>query len=266
MIGTCTLAVRAGCAAMLALATATATAQTRVTICADPNAPAMVFWDRDEAGVKTGRLVGFYVDLVSAAFERAGVQANYDGSYPWVRCLKMVEDGLIDFALGGFWDEDRARRFAFTRSYLRWTPQVFFDKRRPLTISSTADLRKYRGCGVTGFSYAHYGLRPADLDLGVTTFEQLVKKLEIGRCDYFVEELETFRDMKIDGVEVLKRPNLGHGSVPGAQEPTTHLLTRKGGPGEALIPEIDRHLTALIDNGQALGFWRRYLGNEPYRP
>ncbi len=266
MIGTCALALRAGCAAMLVLATAIATAQTRVTVCADPDPPPMVYWERDAGGAKTGRLIGFHVDMSRAAFERMGVQPTYIGDYPWARCLKLVEDGSVDFALGGFWDEDRARKFAFTRSYLRWTPQVFFDKRRPVTIGSAADLRKYRGCGVTGFSYAHYGLKPEDLDLGVTTFEQLLKKLELGRCDYFVEELETFRGMVIDGVDVLKRPNLGHAAVPGARAATTHLLARKGGPREALIPDIDRHLTTLIDSGQALAFWRRYLGNEPYRP
>ncbi len=251
--------------AVLLLGATAAWAQRQVTFCADPDPPPNT-WERDAKGQKTGRLVGMAVDLARAAFANLGMTVTFIGDYPWARCVKLVEEGQIDFAAGAYWDAERATRFTYTRAFWHLTPHAFFDTRRPVAIKSLADLRKYRGCGLAGNSYAHYGLGADDLDLGVNTFQKLYEKLRAGRCDYFLDEIENFSGMKIDGQDALKLPDLGYAPVPGAREPASHFITRKGGTAEALVEPFNRQMTLLIDSGRAREFWRVHGGPFPYRP
>lgn len=232
-----------------------------VTVCVDPD-PSRVPPGTNLASMPRGdRSPGFSIELAEAAFALVGRPLRLITEYPWSRCLKLVEDGDIDFALGAYHSSERARRFAYTVRYQRLSPRVFFHKQRPVQVNSTADLRKYRGCGMRGASYEHYGLAAKDLDLGVNEYAKLVDKLMEGRCDYFVEELEVFSGMNLPRLQ-----QLAEAPVPGAVAPTKHLVTRLGGRGEALIPDLNRAIAELIRSGRAARLWEREAGSVPYQP
>jgi polar amino acid transport system substrate-binding protein len=236
------------------------------TVCADPDPPPWVYWQRDARGRPTERLLGSSIDLVSAAFERMKLPVRFIGDQPWARCLRSVQAGEIDFALGAYRDAARERQFAYSVHYNTLTPQVYYSRRKPIKVQGVADLKAYRGCGMLGASYAHYGLSDSQLDLGVNNYPRLIAKLKAGRCDYFVEELEVISSYKLLGTDLLADPDIERQGLPGAQAPAKHLVTSLKGRGQTLLPRLNEALQALIDSGQAAVIWTRHAGDMPYRP
>jgi len=237
-----------------------------VSICADPDPPPWTYWMRDAQGKPTDVFVGASVDIVSAVFQRIGVKVDFRGQYPWARCLVMVERGEIDFAMDGYFDADRAKRFAYSEHYNTLTPQVFYRQERPVFANTLSDLKRFRGCGMVGASYEHYGLAPSDLDLG-TGYEPMIQKLQAKRCDYFVEELEVIAGYRLRGKDYLADSGIKHGQVPWGKAPAKHLLTAVGGPNAKLIPKINKALADVIKSGEASKAWKKHAGNDlPYSP
>ena len=235
-----------------------------VSICADPDPPPSIYWVRDAQGQKTSTLTGFGVDLLNEAFGRIGLRVRWV-AYPWARCLREAEEGRIDFAYGAYYSAERALRLAYSVPLRALTPQVFYLRSRPLAVHSKADLKQHTGCGLTGASYAHYGLAPEALDLGVNTYSKLVAKLKAGRCDFFVEELEVIQRLKDVGQDLVAEADLAHAPVPDAEPPTAHLVAGKGRPAAQRMPEVDAQLRRLIRSGEAARFWKRHSSTEPYK-
>ena len=249
----------------LALGSQWASAQP-VSVCADPDPPPWTYWVRDAQGQKTTTFVGSSVDTVRAAFERIGRTVDFKGEFPWSRCLVMVERGDVDFAMDAYFDADRAKRFAYSTHYNTLTPQIFFRTAHPIALTGLKDLKKYRGCGMLGASYTHYGLKPEQLDLG-TGYERMITKLKRQRCDYFVEELEVIAGYQIIGKDYLSDPEIGHGPVPGAKPPAKHLITARNGEAARLIPALDAALNALAKSGETERTWKKHTGNNlPFQP
>lgn len=256
---------RWGCCLALAMLPLGGLAQTTVSVCADPDPPPWTYWVRDAQGHKTRSYTGFSVDVFSAVFKKLGREVRFIGDVPWSRCLKMVEAGDIDYAMDAYFNTERDKLFAFSRHYNTLTPQVFYRADSPVEVRSTADLQRYRGCGMLGASYAHYGLQSEQLDLGVNTYQGMITKLKAQRCDYFVEELEVIAGYKKLGVDHLGDQALRYHAVTDAQAPAKHLIAAKGSAAAALLPEIDKQLGALIASGEAVKLWKKHGGGS-YKP
>jgi polar amino acid transport system substrate-binding protein len=237
----------------------------RVKVCADPDPPPWTYWKRDASGQKSAEFVGFSVDVLNAAFGRIGKTVEFHGELPWSRCLVMVEEGQMDFAMDAYFDADRAKRFAYTTHYNTLTPQIFFRRARPVRVQSLSDLKSLKGCGMNGASYSHYGLNASDLDLG-PGYDNMIKKLKAERCDYFVEELEVIAGYKIIGTDYLSDPAIANSPVPLAKAPAKHLITAKNGPWAKLIAPLDNALKAVIKSGEAAASWKLHSGGLAYTP
>lgn len=252
---------------LLALLAMPAQAQTQtISVCADPDPPPWTYWMRDADNKKTTVFVGSSVDTFKSVFERLGMSVSFIGNLPWARCLKMVQEGKIDFAMDAYYDSERAKVFAFTRHYNTLTPQVFYRKQKPVNIASRNDLKRYKGCGMIGASYAHYGLLPDQLDLGVNTYEGMITKLKAGRCDYFVEELEVIAGYKKLGRDFLNDPDMQHAAVPDAVAPAKHLIAVRGGRAEKLLPKIDEILEGMAQSGELGRIWKKHAPDTAFKP
>lgn len=248
---------------LLTLCSLAAQADEKVlTACADP--PAWTFMVQDASGAMTRSNGPFSLDMLEAAVARMGRVVRFL-PMPWARCMRQVEVGLVDFALGAYYSEDRARRFSYSVPYSKGTPQVFYMRARPIRVEKKADLHRYRGCGLIGGSYGHYGLDAKELDLGVNTYEKLVKKLQSNRCDYFVEELEVIAGYKHIGTNYLADPDLMHNTIPDVSAPAAHLIAGLNTPGSALMPQLNVALLELLRSGQAAQMWRRHAGDIPFQ-
>lgn len=257
----------AGLLALLAAGSAAASTHGRTTlsVCFEPEPAPWTYWVRDAHGNKTDQVAGFSVEFVRAAFMEAGHEVRFVSNLPWARCIRAVERGEIDFAMEAYYNEARAQKFQFSVGYNSLTPQIFFRKDRPLQFSSAADLMRYKGCGLRGSSYAHYGLANADLVL-VSDEPSMLYNLKAGICDYFPEELEELQSFKYSGQDFMADPMLGHVGVPFATAPMSHLMMRKSADGEALLRPINRAIERLIKSGEAAQIWSRYSKELPYQP
>jgi polar amino acid transport system substrate-binding protein len=173
--------------------------------------------------------------------------------YPWSRCLAYIKQGDIQLGMDTYFDAARAREVLYSEPYYTLTPQYYYSKRKypgGLGIQDRDDLKKFRGCGVRGYSYAHYGLSDRDLESGALDDIQLVEKLARGHCDYFVEELEVMQGYALTGHPFLDNPDLGHGAVPGAAPPQMHfILARNSAVSVWLLPLLNREITLSNKQG-----------------
>ncbi|WP_394471941.1 substrate-binding periplasmic protein [Roseateles sp. DC23W] len=250
-------------AALLGLAAMAATAQAKqpMTACGEPGlGPPWLY----RTPGQPQQLKGFLVDLWTPLFAQQGVTLKLIGDLPFKRCLRAVAQGEIDFALAAYRDEERARTLAFSAPYKTFTPQVFFRTAKPLKITSRADLKRWRGCGKNGASYAHYGLGPGDLDQGARNYQQLIEKLLVGRCDYFVEELEVIEQLELGKVDHLATPGLAHAPLSDVPAPAFHLVAARDSAAAALLPQLNAAFADARRTGEVARHWRRHAGKLPY--
>lgn len=209
-------------------------------------------------------LSGFLVDLWPPLFATLGVELRLIGDLPFKRCLRAVAAGEIDFALAAYHDDERAKTLAYSAPYKTFTPQVFFRAAQPLKIASRADLKRWRGCGKNGASYAHYGLVAGDLDQGARNYQQLIEKLLLGRCDYFVEELEVIAQLELGKADHLATPGLAHAPLPDVPPPAFHVVAARGSAAAALLPRLDAAFAEAQRKGDVARLWKRHAGKLPY--
>lgn len=254
----CTLALFA----MLAFA-GPAAAKTFTACMEASDGPPLLYYAEPAPG-QAPRLTGFNAEVWPLVLAQLGHTLAVRGDLPFKRCLRAVSIGEVDFALGVYRDEERARTLAFSAPFKTLTPQVFFRADKPLKIQSMADLKRWRGCGMNGSSYAHYGLQPGDLDQGARSFRTLFEKLMTGRCDYVVEELEVVQQLEINKRDYLATPGLAHAPVPGAVAPARHIVARLGSEAAALLPAMDDAYARLVRQGEVQKIWRRHAASAPF--
>ncbi|KQV53511.1 hypothetical protein ASC95_12330 [Pelomonas sp. Root1217] len=209
------------------------------------------------------QMSGFLVDLWPPLFARLGVELQLI-DLPFKRCLRAVASGEIDFALAAYYDEERGKTLAFSKPYKTFTPQVFFRAAQPLNIADRAGLKRWRGCGKNGSSYAHYGLGPNDLDQGARNYRQLIEKLLLGRCDYFVEELEVIEQWELGKVDHLATPGLAHAPLADVPPPAFHVVAARGSAAAELLPRLDAAFAEAVRKGEVAQRWKRHAGKLPY--
>ena len=252
------------CFQLFCFAPARAENMRAVSMCVDLDPPPPGTLKLDSNGKKIIPVEGAAIDIVKAAFARAGIPIEFDAEMPWKRCLLEVEQGIVDFALGAYYNDERAKVYAYSIHYNTLTPQLFFLASNPVHITQASDLKKYRGCGIYGSSYVHYQINSDDLVMG-SDYDSLYRKLLAGRCDYFAEELESVFESH-SGKAFMINPLIRHVAADWAQRPQRHLITAKNGPDTALLVQIDAALEYVIKSGQAEQLWKKAMGDLPYSP
>lgn len=228
-----------------------------VSICYDPP-PTML---RNDPNVLRAT---FFNYIVAESFAQIGVQVKYDLQHTFKACMDLVKNGQVDFLQGAYYDTERAKNFDYSDHYNTLTPQVFYRKDQPIKITQVSDLKRYKGCGIYGSTYAQYALSEKDLDLG-PGYKSMFNKLLAKRCDYFVEELEVLYEMGAAGTEFLDNPMISHTGVPGALPPSRYLITMKNGKASALLPKFNKALSQVIESAGAKEFWTRENGERAYQ-
>jgi polar amino acid transport system substrate-binding protein len=253
------------CTTLWAQGTAGDNSARPLVFCAEPGDSSVWFRRAPPVnGKPSGETLGFSVDLLTTVFSRLGHRVLIRGDLPWSRCLSLVQAGDIDYAFGAYHDAERAKTLAYSKPYKTLTPQIFFAAKHPVNAQTLADLKRYKGCGLHGASYAHYGLGERDLERGVTNFASLVAKLKAGRCDYFPEELEAFSASPGVLANYLNDPELLHTGIEGATAPARHLVAAKGSAAAQLLPAFDAQIAAMLKSGEFMQLWRKNAGDLPF--
>lgn len=137
---------------------------------------------------------GFCGAIAKAAFERAGhsVEITY---VPWARALRDAAAGRFDGILGGYYTEERARKFHFSapiaqaRGALIATPEVPLDR-----YDSLHELADYKIAVGNDFAHSEAFDRADYLNkLEVNRVQQLVHMLFKRRVDMVAMSVAVFR-------------------------------------------------------------------------
>ncbi len=224
-----------------------------ISLCAEPDFPPFMWFSRDENGKKSATQVeGYTIEVMKEAFGRMNIKVRFEMSYPWNRCMEMVKLGEVDFGMDAYFDKDRAKFFKYSKPYRKLTPQVFFLKETTdFKITKKDDLKKYKGCGLLGYSYDHYGLSSKELDSGAKSYNSAIEKLKAKRCVYFPEEYEVLTGFKILNKDYLSEGDILSLPVPGVDAPKLHLIAGlKNHKALKLIEKINQQIQKLEKSGE----------------
>jgi len=239
--------MRLACLCLLSLLAAGARAEDKLLACTeDADYPPFTYVDHS-----TGQrqIRGITVDLIDRLSKQIEVPIEIVMT-SLKRCLLGVERGVYDIGLDFYKDADRARKFDYSPPYMALQPYYFFDKSRHpegLEVRSKKDLQNYRGCGIIGYSYAHYGLAEGPkFNIAAQSHIMVGRMLFAGRCDYFPAAKELIEGYRAMGdTDLVDNPKLGFAPVPDVLAQNIHLIySRDSARLKSLRPAIDAFLVA----------------------
>ena len=192
------------------------------------------------------------IEYVSTHLERPIVIRKF----PWKRCLFLLERGEVDIVADAYHDVQRAKKFYYSRPYYKMTPQFYYDQRVFPDgfphASGPVSLPEYRGCGIQGYSYEHYGPGYNRLIKSASSLVQLFWQLARKRCDYVVEELEIVEGVNLLGPSIIDLSNIKHARPESARSPELHFIYSKDRAIDAkIIADINVAIQSFINSGQA---------------
>ena len=223
-------------------------------LCEDQDEWPPYLYQARENGKKSGKMVGYSVDVLDAIFSRYNIRYSIQ-FVPWVRCQKELKQGRsYQLAVNMSHNPERERDYLLTRSYYSTTSYYYYSRKlHPdgLRINTLADLKKYMVCGVHGYNYAIYGLNPAEVDQSAKKIPSLVAMLPLGRCDLFIEQLEILLGFGVLGEPVLNDPDLGREPLPGLPPTPFYMAISRNMPqAQALKTLLDTELGEMEASGK----------------
>ena len=237
-------------ALILSLAALPVRAET-VMACADQaEMPPFVYAERLN-GQRTGRIIGASIDLLRRIGQRHGWDVQVE-LLPWARCLALVADHRVAFALNTSAADARASGLQVSVPYFTMHNVYFYSRRaRPmgLTLARLKDVRRYHVCGLGGYRFEPFGIATDSVDRGTTAgYEQLIAKLHLGRCDLFIDSRETMagqylinphlRALLVDGT-LVSQP------LPDSPRRALYIAVADGAPASALLAKLNEGLQQL---------------------
>ncbi|MBT1444194.1 ABC transporter substrate-binding protein [Shewanella sp. JM162201] len=214
-------------------------------------------------GARTGELAGYDIDLLEQVFGKTGVGHKVI-ALPWRRCLKEVQEGLIDGAMSASLNDERRRLYLPSDAYYYLTPSYFYltaDVPKPPDIKSVYDLAQHGPvCGIKGFNYVNFGWLDADKLNKINELSLLPSMLKLKRCRFFLERMET-----LTGTLLLNQSNalvreLSAQPVPGIAPEPFHMLISPKSPHAALIRErFNQKVETMRANGELDALLRHHL-------
>ncbi|MGZ3181158.1 MAG: substrate-binding periplasmic protein [Telluria sp.] len=240
------------------------TAFPEIAICEDENEwPPYSYFARRN-GQRTDQVTGYAIDVIGEIFAKHDIKWHVD-MIPWQRCLAVARLGKrYQLTLNMSWSVERERDFLFSKPYYSTTTYYYYSRKhypQGLDVKSGADLHRYRLCGVRGYNYAGYGLRPGEVDQGASDFGSMIAKLHLGRCAAFVEKNEVMLGYAAIGKDYLADPDIGLAPVPGMPPGLFHLGVPKAFPqADALLKLLDAELVKMQDNGRLHALWMKAVG------
>jgi polar amino acid transport system substrate-binding protein len=209
---------------------------------------------------------GAALDLVRAAFERAGLRPHFTG-LPWARCVREVKGfdqrRVFEAMMPGSRSADREAEYLLSAPLHFEHGGVWYPKARfpdgPRLVSR-ADLAHYQLCGMHGSNFywlERWGVKA--IDTQALSVQAVLDKLEKGRCELFPAS----REIPLTSAEARRAfisPALAFEPYPDESEFSRHVLfTRSGERGAALRARFNEALIALHRSGEADRIYRRYL-------
>ena len=187
---------------------------TELLFCSDPWVP--------YAGHAGSENEGYIIDILRAIYEPLGYRVKYINA-PWSRCVRNTRDGKFSALAGA--DFDEVPDFVFPKKSIGVTRPTFFTlKDRDWTYDDIESLLEIKLGGIQDYTYSEgvdkYLRQHQDDDnvllvKGEDPLERLIKALEVGRIDAFVENAPVvYATIQRMGLDVNDFRDAGH-AMPG---------------------------------------------------
>jgi polar amino acid transport system substrate-binding protein len=190
---------------------------------------------------------GVAVELLKLIAEQSGWQLHID-LLPWSRCMRDASRSRYAIVLNVGPEEAQANQLLVSKPYFQLHGAYLYARQRypqGLAVTSVAELLASKLCGMGGRRFEAFGIPSERVDRGTTqSFEQLVTKLQLGRCDIVVGTREEVAGMYFKSDRL--RAQIADGSLKMEPLPKTRELKLHFGVPESL-PNAAALLQSLND-------------------
>jgi polar amino acid transport system substrate-binding protein len=238
---------------------------TSISICDDVNEwPPFTYFERID-GKKSNKVVGFSIDVLDDIFSRHNMRYTIT-MLPWSRCVLEVQNGkkyqmVIDFTS----TSERRKNYFISNQYYTTTTHYYYSKKQfpqGLVIKAMADLRRYRVCGIHGFSVNHTNFpdffKPGEVDQSAKDYPTVIAKLHLKHCDLFLSEYEAMLGFSKVGDRLFEDPNLANAPMPDLLPSVFRFgISRQYNLGENLLTLIDQELSQMEASGRLKALWKK---------
>lgn len=198
------------------------------------------------------RVDGVAPQILRLAAKQLGFEQISLTALPFARCIGMSAAGQFDIVVNVPTAQIDPKPFVISKPFIRVNSQYFYYRSRfpsGLVIGSLADLTKFKVCALQGYNADVYGLTPSQVDAGAKSYDVLVKKLELGRCDLFIERREVLSGLYLYD-PVLRGKLFGatidHRDLPDDEGNFLHFaISRKSNKADKLKIGIDKFITEI---------------------
>lgn len=198
--------------------------------------------------LETQQFEGIAFDMAKAVSQKLNLPLEIK-TLPWTRMLQYLEDGNLDMSVAIYWNQERDKKYLYTKPYFINEIRVYVKKGREFPFNHLDDLIGRRGIIPDGGSFGEEFdsfSKSHELDLyRVQHKEQLAGLVLTGRGDYFVQAY-------LDGVAYLKHYGLQDDVVPLPYPLATtnvHFALSRQSPCKNLLPQINQSIEALKREG-----------------
>lgn len=233
--------------------------------------PPYLYFKRDLGG-PTDEVTGYSAEMLQLSLERKGLRHTFD-MLPWKRCTESVRLGMHDMMTDLAGNAERSKTYLVSKPYYSQHLVYFYDTSRPRpAVETAADLKKFRLCGINGYTYAAFGLSSAQMDTGSQDLMQSLLKLKNNRCDAVPERLEIALGYQALGKVDFKVFGIGYGALPDLAPSPFHMMVSRNVPYAAeLLEVLNEGIDTLGRSGEAKRLAAKYgiadpgLGKPPRR-
>jgi len=215
--------------------------------------------------MKGQQVTGAMVEMTDAIFKKIEI-SHVLHLTPWKRCLYQVENFSgnppFEVFINGSFSEERSKKYLVSDAIYSTGNAYFYSnqyfKQRP-KINQLSDLQGFSVCGVHGYNYEMYKIKPEQLRVTASDLHSAFRLLKSGRCEIILNaysvpfgSLFTDTPMIDDTVSAEIFTEL--------PVQTFHMfVSRKSPRAKFLIDAINESIRELKASGRAESIFKKYL-------
>lgn len=202
---------------------------------------------------------GIAYDVVRLIGSDLHLSIDFQVGQPWRRIEQKMDSGQADLLAGNYWNEERAQKWAITRSFSQDEVRIYTHQRGRFKFTKITDLRERHGLIPSGVSFGQaFDQYKSELDIQeVKDHEQILAMLSHRRTDYIIlPYLNTQRKIKRYGYD---------GQIVALEKPLSinqvHLSLAKQSPcySDDLLKRINQVITKRKKDGSINAIERAYM-------
>lgn len=198
---------------------------------------------RDE----NGEAYGAGYEILKEILQPLGMKVQLGESKPFKRLLTELEDGTTDVFVGLYFNEERKKKYNYTKEFAVDEVKIFVSKERTFEFNGFEDLKGKLGIINKGASYGNeFEAAKEYLTLKeVNDVKQQYEMLMNGQVDYYISAYHNaMQNLKKEGFKgkIIPLPK-------NVKENKVHFLVSKNSPLSDMIPQINEKLDKMKEDG-----------------